>query len=166
MNNDQHPTVEQLSDFVHGELSERDDAAIHAHIAGCTACSETHDTEARLGDLLRAHARAEERELPPGFAERIVDAAIASGRREQTSFGDLVARWFRPAIALPVAAVVALAIYLGAGALHPSPQTGAIDATSYIESHAALAAAMPFADGSMVPVSFASDGTLAETSGP
>jgi anti-sigma factor RsiW len=167
MNNDQHPPIEQLIDYVHAELSEHDDAAVHAHLAGCPPCSEAHETEARLGELLRAHAHAEERDLPPGFASRIVDAAIASDRRPQTGISEIFAGLFRPAIVLPMAALVALAIYFGVSALRPPAlKAGTIDAASYVESHVALAADMPFADGSTLPATFASDGTLAESSAP
>ncbi|MBV8155377.1 MAG: zf-HC2 domain-containing protein [Candidatus Eremiobacteraeota bacterium] len=157
MNNVDHPTIETLSDYVHGELSERDDAAVHAHLAGCSACAELHDIEARLGEVLRAHARAEERELPLGFEARIVDAAIASDASSATGWREAFAWLWRPAIAVPVAAALALAIYFGAGAVNPPLRSATIDATSYVESHTALAADMPFADSSALPVTFASE---------
>lgn len=166
MTKSNHPTIEQLSDYVHGELSERDDAAVHAHLAGCAACTELHDTEAGLGELLRAHARAQERELPPGFAARIIDAAIASGQQPRGDVRDIFARMLRPAFALPIAAAAAIAIYFGATLQHPALVTATIDAGTYMDSHAALATDMPFADSSALPVTFASDADGTEASAP
>jgi anti-sigma factor RsiW len=149
----EHPSSETLIDYAHGELAAHEDAAVHAHLAACARCSEAHDDEVRLGELLREHARAEERELPPGFAERIVAAATSA---------PAPSRWwqpavlFRPALALPAAAVVAIALYLSLAVFHGPAKTTGIDAAYYIESHAALATDMPFSEGASLPMSFAS----------
>jgi anti-sigma factor RsiW len=159
---DDHPTSETLIDYVHRELPAHEDAAVHAHLASCAACSQAHDDEVRLGELLREHARSEERELPAGFAARIVAAATSSPP---------AARWwqpatlFRPAFALPAAAAIVLAFYLGFAAFHSPAKTTSVDAAYYIESHAALATAMPFAEGASLPMSFASNDDESETRG-
>jgi anti-sigma factor RsiW len=150
--NDTHPTTAQLIDYIHGELSPGDDAVVHAHLAGCAACRQSHESETRLGELLRQHAAASERELPAGFAARIVEAATRPDRAPW--WEQLRAAW-RPAVALPVAAGLALAAYLSAGVLHPPIRSRTIDAAYYIENHAALASDMPFADASAVPVDLA-----------
>ncbi|MBV8148834.1 MAG: zf-HC2 domain-containing protein [Candidatus Eremiobacteraeota bacterium] len=150
----EHPSSEKLIDYVHGELSPREDAAVHAHLAGCAGCSEAHADEVRLGELLREQARAEERELPPGFAARIVATATSA---------PAPARWwrpatlFRPAFALPAAAMLAIALYLSFAVFNNGPaKTTTVDASYYIESHAALATDMPFAENASLPMSFAS----------
>jgi anti-sigma factor RsiW len=162
MNANEHPTPEELTDYVHGELSPQRDAAVHAHIANCAPCAEAHDTEVRLGEVLREHARAEERELPLGFAQRIVDAAIAS-ERQATPWWESFARALRPAIAVPAIAAIVLAIYfVVAGSHQGTVQTATIDAATYIDNHAALATDMPFSESSTLPAAFASTSTESE----
>ncbi len=162
MNINQHPTLEELTDYVHGELPPPRDAAVHAHIAGCAACTEAHDTEVRLGELLREHARAQERELPLGFARRIVDAATTS-EPQPARWWETLTRALRPAVTIPALAAVALAVYLAAGGSHQGTvQMATIDAATYIDNHAALATDMPFAESSTVPMAFASTGSEGE----
>lgn len=162
MNANEHPTAEQLIDYVHGELPEQQDAAVHAHLATCSPCTEAHDVEARLGEVLREHARAQERDLPPGFAARIVEAATAS-EPQAAPWWQALARVLRPAIAIPALAAIALAIYVTiAASNHGTVQTATIDAATYMDNHAALATDMPFAENAMVPTEFAS--TSAESS--
>ncbi|HZY99800.1 MAG TPA: zf-HC2 domain-containing protein [Candidatus Baltobacteraceae bacterium] len=156
MNTNEHPTLEQLNDYVHGELPEQQDAAVHAHLATCAPCAEAHETEARIGEVLREHARAEERELPPGFAQRIVDAAIAS-EPHGDPWWQALARLLRPAIAIPAVIALALVAYFVVGGSKQSAvQSATIDAASYLDNHAALATDMPFAEGAMEPTAFAS----------
>lgn len=156
MNIHEHPTAEQLNDYVHGELPEQQDAQVHAHLASCAPCTEAHEMEARLGEVLREHARANERDLPPGFAARIVDAAIASDP-QPAPWWETFGRLLRPAIAVPALAAVALAAYVTISATNQgSVQTATIDAATYIDNHAALATDMPFAETSSVPTAFAS----------
>jgi anti-sigma factor RsiW len=146
-----HPSSETLIDYVHRELPAHEDAAVHAHLASCAACSQAHDDEVRLGELLREHARSEERELPPGFSTRILAAAIAA--RPQAPWWAVL----RPAFALPAAAVLAIVLYLGFAVFHGPGKVTTVDAAYYIDSHAALATDMPFAEGASLPASFASD---------
>ena len=158
MNPQQHPTLEQLTDYVHGELAPHDDAAVHAHLAGCAACSEARDAEVRLGEILREHARAQERELPPGFAARVLAATAERDGISRWKFD--VAQLLRPVVAFPIAAAFALAAYLGIATLHgPRARATTIDAAYYLEDHAALAADMPLDEGSSMATVLASDGT-------
>jgi anti-sigma factor RsiW len=156
MNINEHPSPEQLNDYVHGELPEQQDAAVHAHITSCLSCAQAHETETRLGEILREHARAEERELPPGFAQRIVEAAIASDSHG-TPWWETFARALRPAIAIPALAAIALAAYVTIAASNQGAvQTATIDATAYLDNHAAMATDMPFAENAASPDTFAS----------
>jgi anti-sigma factor RsiW len=149
--NETHLTVEQLVDYLHGELPPQEDAAAHAHLAGCPDCSEARDAEASLSELLRAHARSEERELPAGVVARIWDAV------DNARAPSLWARLFtamRPAVALPAAVALALALYFARTLPHGTPK---IDAAYYVENHAALTATTPFAQDSPLPVVLTSD---------
>jgi predicted anti-sigma-YlaC factor YlaD len=159
--NQSHLSVEQLVDYLHGELSPQEDATVHAHLAECRFCSEAYDTEAALSGVLRAHASAEERELPESVVARIRDAI--ERERSSTAWQWLAAA-LRPAIALPVAAALAFALYLSATAWH-GVGTTTIDATDYVENHAALAATTPFAQESALPTMLTSDDAVTEVSG-
>jgi anti-sigma factor RsiW len=157
MNTNEHPSLEQINDYVHGELPEHEDAAVHAHLAACTTCAETQEAEARLGEILREHARAEERELPLGFAQRIVDTAVASGSRPAGFLESLRASLGPRHIGIPAAAAIIVAAYVAiATSNHGGMHAATIDATAYIENHAALATDMPFAEGAMASPSFTS----------
>jgi anti-sigma factor RsiW len=143
-----HLTAEQLIDYVHAELCELEDAAVHAHLAACAVCREEYDAEVRLSELLREHARARELELPPELAATIRDLAA------RPAHSPWIARWnglLRPAFALPVAAAAAVGLYVGAHVLHDRSPAARIDAAYYLEDHASLATTAPFSDGMNEP---------------
>jgi anti-sigma factor RsiW len=152
--NETHLTVEQLVDYLHGELSPQEDAAAHDHLAGCSECSEARDAEASLSELLRAHARSEERELPAGVVARIWDAV--DNAPAPSPWARLFAA-MRPAVVLPAAAALALAVYFARTLPHGALGTPKIDAAYYVENHAALTATTPFAQDSPLPVVLTSD---------
>ncbi|HTU70119.1 MAG TPA: zf-HC2 domain-containing protein [Candidatus Baltobacteraceae bacterium] len=142
-----HITEEQLIDYLHGELAPGADAALLLHLEGCGECRVRYDAQARLSESLRAYARATERELPLGFEVR-VRAAIESSRvPAQRSLPG----WVRPALAIPVAAVLAIGAYFtyGSSATHRGATT--IDAAFYLDDHAALTSRVPFDEGGTVP---------------
>jgi anti-sigma factor RsiW len=160
MMNQTHPSLEELVDYVHHELPPEQDAAIHAHLAGCTVCAELRDTEVRLGEMLREHAHRQERDFPPGLRTRILASAADAPSR---------AWWFRlsqvmrPVIAVPVAAAAALVIYFGVHTSHPgAARQATVQAAYYLEDHAALAATVPFGDGAVIPAMFTSDDATAD----
>jgi anti-sigma factor RsiW len=155
-----HPSTEILIDYVHGELPAHDDAAIHEHVTACAQCSEARDVELRLSEVLREQARSEERELPPGFAARVVAAATSD--RPQPAWWHSLQGALRPTFALPAAAAVALVAYVGFSMLHGNVKTTTVDAAYYIENHAALATDMPFGEGSTLPIRFVSNDTTVE----
>jgi anti-sigma factor RsiW len=160
MMNQTHPTLEELVDYVHHELSPEHDAAIHAHLAGCAVCSERRDTEVRLGEMLREYAQRQERELPPGLRTRILASAADEPSR---GWWFRLSQMMRPVVALPVAAAAGLAIFFGVHALHQGPARQAtVQAAYYLEDHAALAATVPFGDGAVIPASFTSDDATAD----
>jgi anti-sigma factor RsiW len=155
--NQQHPSIDQLIDYAHGELSAREDAAVHAHLAACADCAEAHDAEARLVDLVRKHARAEERELPPGLTTAIYARAASDNVPSSRWSWERLTASLRPAVVLPVAAAAVLAIYISISGWHGSARSDAIDATYYIENHAALASTMPFEESAAIPTMLTSD---------
>ncbi|MDP9025669.1 MAG: zf-HC2 domain-containing protein [Candidatus Eremiobacteraeota bacterium] len=152
--NIQHLTQEQLIDYIHGELNPADDATILMHIEGCDACSAAHEAEARLSDALRVHARATERELPPGVIYSI-RAAIDDG--PAPAWTARLAAFLRPAVAVPIGAAIAIALYLGAGTVHRSNAPATIDAAYYLDDHAALTRTVPFGEGTVVPSQLRND---------
>ena len=155
--NTSHLSLDRLVDYTRGELSERDDAAVHAHLAECAECARAHESERRLVDLLKSHARAEEREMPPGLATAI--RARAAGERTHPP------RWswhrlsssFGAFAAAGVAVVLAVAFFVSFIIPRSAPAGGGIDASAYIANHAALTSTLPFDDGTNAPVMLTSD---------
>ncbi len=155
--NETHLTHEQLVDYLHGELAAGDDAAVHAHLAGCVPCSQAHEAEVSLSDVLRAHARAEERELPPSV---IAGIRTATERKPlASSLWHRLSEGFRPVVLLPAAAALALVLYVGMTAMHRRPVAPTIDAAAYLENHTALTATTPFSGESTIAPTLASDET-------
>ncbi len=142
-----HPNHELLIDYLHGELAPGEDAALLQHLDNCTACRARYEDEIELSESLHAYARASERELPAGV-RNAVWAAIESGERTP-SWTQRVAAWLHPAVALPVAAVLVLAAFLGFGSSAHHGTT--IDAAYYLDDHAAVTGAVPFSEGNTVP---------------
>jgi anti-sigma factor RsiW len=147
--NQTHPSIDQIVDYLHGELSATEDAAIHAHLAGCPACEERRAGEVALTEALRAHARAAERDLPERVAKNIRDAVERS--RPSPAWERLRAA-FRPVVMLPAAAALAAALYFGLNAWHGASGPTPIDTSYYVENHAALAASVPLAEDVSLPV--------------
>lgn len=126
-----HYDRETLIDYLHGALESNDDAALFAHLQGCAACRAIHDEEAALGDLLRAAAHADEREMPSMIKARVWDAV----RRERPSFAQRFLAGWGPRVAVPVAAALALFAYLGVPVVR-GPQTPAgVSAAFYLDEH-------------------------------
>jgi anti-sigma factor RsiW len=151
--NEMHPSIEELVDYMHDELPPERDAAVHAHLAECASCMQMRDYEASLTDLLRAHASAEERELPPSVIAGI-RGGIARPMRPAWSPLHLL---LRPALAVGAAAAIAAIVYFGNPARHAGPALTRIEAAYYLDNHTALTATTPFsAEGSM-PVMLTSD---------
>jgi anti-sigma factor RsiW len=151
--NETHPSIEQIVDYLHGELPPAQDAAMHAHLAGCPPCDERRAEEAAIGEALRAHVRAAERELPAGIAQRIRDAT----ERSRESAWERVGAFFRPIVLIPTAAAVAVALFLVGYGWHNATAPTEIDAASYVNDHAAMAAGAPFGDAAPPAVLTSSD---------
>jgi predicted anti-sigma-YlaC factor YlaD len=155
--NQTHPPLEQLVEYLHGELAAPQDAAVHAHLAACSQCASAYEAEASLTEALRTHAKAAERDLPSG-----VVAAIRARveRPRQISAWENLRALLRPAVALPIAAALGIALYLGTSAWHNRPAgVTPINAAYYVNNHAALTAAAPFSEDAPIPAMLTSDDT-------
>jgi predicted anti-sigma-YlaC factor YlaD len=147
-----HYDRETLTDYLHGALTPQADAAVFAHLQSCTDCSGLYDEEAALGEALRAAARAEELELPSLVKARIWDAV----RHESPSWAQRLRASWGPRIALPVAAAVALIMYLGPVVQHPRPVAAGLNASYFLDEHNAEAQQNPFGPGAS-PTVYTSD---------
>jgi len=145
-----HYDRDTLIDYLHGALSDAADAAVLAHLDACDACRALHDEEAAFGETLRSVALAEERELPPMVKARVWDAV----RREQPSWLERLRAW-GPRIAVPVAAALALAAYLGTPLRHAAVPAG-VQASYFLDEHNAEAQQNPFGPGA-APAVYATD---------
>lgn len=148
-----HYDRETLIDYLHGALAPAADAQVFAHLEACRPCNAVHDEEAALGDALRFAARTEELEFPSMVKAKVWDAI----RREKPSWIDaLRARW-GPRVAVPVAAVVILAGYLGLPPIIHSGQSGSgVDASYFLDVHNAEVQQNPFGPG-VGPATYATD---------
>ncbi len=158
--NQQHVTTEQLIDYLHGELAPGDDAEILQHLEHCGACALAYDEQARVSEALRAYARMSERELPQGVVNRIWDRIDREER--SPSWGARIAAFWRPAIAVPVAALLVIGIFFGYSATHRTPIT-TIDASYYLQDHAAITGTVPFSEGIIVPSGMGSNAPATTT---
>ena len=104
-----HYDRDTLIDYLHGALAPEADASLFAHLRSCADCNAVYDEEAALGEALRFAARTEELEFPSMIKARVWDAV----RREKPSWIQLLRTGWAPRVAVPVAAVVILAGYLG-----------------------------------------------------
>jgi Putative zinc-finger len=148
-----HYERETLIDYLHGALSPEADAALFAHLEACTGCNAVYDEEAALGEALRGAARAEELEFPSMIKARVWDAV----RREKPSWVDRLRSSWGPRIAVPVAAAIAIAAYIGTPIWRPQPATGtAINAAYYLDEHNAEAQQNPFGPG-VAPAVYSAD---------
>ena len=154
----EHLTSEQLIDYLHRELDSEGDAVILAHLDTCADCRAQYDAQAQLSELLHAHAHATERDLPISVVNGIWEKIEA---RSTSSLWDRIMFAFRPAIAVPIAAVLIVGAYFGFAHRGGAANT-VIDAAYYLEDHAALTSTMPFAQGTVVPSSLENDETASD----
>lgn len=153
--NETHPSLEQIVDYLRGELSPAEDAAVYAHIAGCRSCDDRRAEELAITEALRANARASERELPPGVVARIRDAA----GRTREPFWEPVRTLLRPMVLVPAAVAVAAMLYAGFGGWQRATAPVAINSADYVTNYAAMAAGAPFGDDAPPMVLTSNDAT-------
>jgi hypothetical protein len=148
-----HYDRETLIDYLHRELAPEADADLFEHLEACAPCRALHDEEASFGEALRSFVQSTELELPSMVKARVWDRV----RNERPSWVQRLRAW-GPAIAVPVAAAVALAAYLGTPVLrqqHPAGAAG-IAAAYYLDEHNAEAQQNPLGPGT-APAVYATD---------
>jgi predicted anti-sigma-YlaC factor YlaD len=138
-----HYDRETFIDYLHGALTPQADAAVFAHLTSCSACNALYDEEAALGELLRNAARAEELELPSLVKARVWDAV----RHETPSWAQRLRTSWGPRIAVPVAAALAIAAYLGPIGHQSQPVAAGVNASYFLDEHNAQAQQNPFGPG-------------------
>lgn len=139
----EHLGYQTLIDYMHAGLTPEQDARVYAHLEACVECRREYDAELALTDSLRTYLAQDARELPASVKAEIW-ARIRAAR--PSPLGHL-SDWFRPSVAIPMAAAIALAAYFGSvyiGPRGPAP----IDAAYYLQDHAALNTTVPFNDRS------------------
>jgi hypothetical protein len=140
-----HLQPQAITDYVHGALPPAQDALAYAHIRICSSCSAELEIERTLTDMLRDGAVREEREFPS-----LIKAAVWQTIRDaKPSPLSRLTAFFRPAISVPAAsALIVAALILGpVGHLATGPAP-TIDATFYLDEHAAQQAPNPLAEHS------------------
>ena len=150
-----HPTPDELVDYLHGELPAARSAAIAAHIAGCPECADARDVEVSLTQILRSHAQAQERELPPSLVSGIWEQV----RRRPPSVWERLSAALRPAIAVPVAIAIAAFLFFSIKVAHGPAHAATINAGYYVENYATLDAATPLSQDDPIPQTLANDVT-------
>lgn len=150
-----HITDEQLIDYLHQALAPEEDAAVHAHLDTCGPCASSYQDEAALTEALRARASAEERDLPSGVVASVW-AAVEASRSRSLLARLMTSTWLRPAVFLPLAAVIVMALLI-LPRLGPSAPAQTIDVAYYLQDHAAMGSTMPFADTNVLPASLEND---------
>ncbi len=143
----QHLTNETILDYIHGALPPQEDAACYAHMELCGQCRTEHTNELALGELIRKHAAQTELEMPATLKAAIWSEIRAA---KPSPWSNLLAS-LRPAVTLPIAAVLALGLYFGSSALAPQ-SAPEIDAAYYLQDHAALTGTVPFSDRNVRPM--------------
>lgn len=142
-----------LTDYVHRELAPDADAAVFEHLRACGACRALHDEEASLGEALRSAVRITELEFPSIVKARVWDRV----RNERPGWVALIRAW-GPFAAVPVAAAIALAAYLGTPVLHQQNGSTGVAASFYLDEHNAEAQQNPLGPGT-APAVYTSDAT-------
>ena len=148
-----HYDRDTLIDYLHGALAPEADAGVFAHLRSCLDCNAVYDEEAALGETLRFAARAEELEFPSMIKARVWDAV----RREKPSWIQLLRAGWAPRVAVPVAAVVILAGYLGLPPIiHGQQAAPGVDASYFLDEHNAQVQQNPFGPG-LAPAVYTAD---------
>jgi anti-sigma factor RsiW len=157
-----HLETNELIDYLHGELEAIEDSQVHAHLQSCGACRSEYERESRLSELLK-EAMREAVELPPSVKARIWQKVRTQADPPYVR----LLSFFRPMIAVPVAAAVAIAVYFSSPLAHRAPTSPTVDASYYFEQHAAEAIGNPLGDRSVTSsvIETSSNGEQAPTLG-
>lgn len=155
-----HATLEHIIDYLHGELEPAQDALVHQHLDSCAQCRAMHDEQARLSEALHVYAQASERDLPQGVVATIWDRVEREHARP--SIFESLSALMRPAVALPIAAVLVAGVFFGSRFLQQPATANSIDVAYYLQDHAALTSTVPLHEGSVEPATLNSDVTATD----
>ena len=138
-----HLNTDFLIDYLHGQLPPEDDALAHAHLETCPSCRAEYDAEAALSEILRSAAKAEELEFSSLISARVWEQ-VSNAR---PGWAATLASFFRPAVAVPAAAIAVVALVFAAPAIHGG-SAQQVPVTYYLEAHAAQQAENPLGERS------------------
>jgi len=148
-----HYDRETLIDYLHGALTPAADADVFAHLQACAPCNAVYDEEATLSDALRTAAQAEALEFPSMIKAKVWDTI----RHEKPSWIEALRAGWAPRVAVPLAAVVLIAGYLGLPPIiHSGQSTPGVDASYFLDVHNAEVQQNPFGPG-LGPATYATD---------
>ncbi len=116
-----------LFEYVDGELSQREEASVAKHLAGCPECQKLLDSEKSAGLRVSKalHERAAKVELSTGFQERLLKAlndGQEAGPRTFESFFAFVRRFAWPAAIGAVAVMIAVLLLVRGHAPSDTPR--------------------------------------------
>ena len=138
-----HLTPEVLADYLRGELAPAEDALALAHLDACSACRLDLENETALTDYLRRAAAQETFDLPAEVKTAVRQKLRAARSR---SFPSLLVA-LRPAFALPIAAAILIGTFTFPSLIRTiQPARPTIDATFYLDAHAAQQAIEPLSE--------------------
>jgi anti-sigma factor RsiW len=140
-----HYDLDTLDDYLRGELDTARDAEVHAHLETCEPCGRAYDEAATVRDWIRTAAAAEELAFPSMIKARVWEEIRSA---PPSRFAWLRTGW-RPWLALPVAAALALFAYVEIPAVHGGAPAG-IAASDLLIEHSAQMADNPLADHGLV----------------
>jgi len=104
-----HVTAERVSEWLDGDIAEREAAAIRAHVAACGACADLVGEMRGQGDLLRELGRPEPPATLWSTIEGVMDGEDARAERRRWSWPS----WLAGALGGAVTAAIAVWLVVG-----------------------------------------------------
>ncbi|HEY8923673.1 MAG TPA: zf-HC2 domain-containing protein [Polyangia bacterium] len=128
-----HVTAERVSEWLDGDISEREAAAVRAHVATCASCADLVSELRGQGESLRELGRPEPPATLWSTIEGVMDAEDARAERGRWSWPS----WLAGALGGAVTAAVAVWLVVGGRAT----TAGASSSLAAVDGAAAVASA-------------------------
>jgi len=109
MSSTRHVTAERVSEWLDGDISEREAAAVRAHVAACPTCADLVNELRGQGDSLRELGRPEPPPTLWAAIEGVMDAEDARAERGRWSWPS----WLAGALGGAVTAAIAVWLVVG-----------------------------------------------------